>query len=53
MEDERTFAAWVRSKARPFPQAYKRIKAINIGLETVDEPEAEELEAGKNQCALG
>ena len=53
MDDEDAFAAWVQERTRPFPEAYKRIKAINIGLETVDESEAQELEAGKNQCALG
>lgn len=53
MDDERAFAQWVRGRTGPFPEAYKRIKAINLGLETVDDTEAEELEAGRNQCALG
>jgi glyoxylase-like metal-dependent hydrolase (beta-lactamase superfamily II) len=51
--DAGSFRAWVMARAGKFPAAYRRIKAINLGLETVDEVEAEELEAGKNECALG
>ncbi len=36
-----------------FPEAYRTIKAINIGLVRVSEAQAEELEVGKNECALG
>jgi len=46
------FAAWVRAKQRPFPESYRQIKAVNIGLETIDDVTAEELEAGRNVCAL-
>jgi len=53
LADEAAFARWVSDRARPFPDAYRKIKSINIGLATVDDLEAEELEAGKNQCALG
>ncbi len=53
MDDETKFAAWVRARTAPFPDAYRKIKAINLGLLTVDADEADELEAGKNQCALG
>jgi glyoxylase-like metal-dependent hydrolase (beta-lactamase superfamily II) len=51
--DADSFLAWVMARAGKFPAQYRRIKAINLGLETVDEVEAEELEAGKNECALG
>ncbi len=52
IDDEGRFAQWVSSRAGAFPEAYRRIKAINIGLETVDEAQADELEAGRNECAL-
>lgn len=47
------FKAWVMDRAGKFPAQYRRIKAINLGLETIDDVEADELEAGKNECALG
>lgn len=47
------FARWVESKVAPFPENYHRIKAINVGLELVNELEAEELEVGRNECAVG
>jgi len=51
--DALSFKAWVMARTGKFPAVYRRIKAINLGLETVDDVEAEELEAGKNECALG
>jgi glyoxylase-like metal-dependent hydrolase (beta-lactamase superfamily II) len=53
MADEAEFTAWVKSKAGSFPDAYRKIKAVNVGLLQVDETEAEELEVGRNECALG
>lgn len=53
INDPDSFRAWVMERAGKFPAQYRRIKAINLGLETVDDVEAEELEAGKNECALG
>jgi glyoxylase-like metal-dependent hydrolase (beta-lactamase superfamily II) len=47
------FIAWVLERESPFPEAYRQIKAINIGLASVSEEEAEELEVGRNECALG
>jgi glyoxylase-like metal-dependent hydrolase (beta-lactamase superfamily II) len=35
------------------PDAYRRIKTANLGLARVSAAEADELEAGRNQCALG
>jgi glyoxylase-like metal-dependent hydrolase (beta-lactamase superfamily II) len=52
IDDAARFAAWIRSRAGKFPDAYRRIKAINIGLESVEDAEADELEAGRNECAL-
>lgn len=53
IDDGQVFARWIEERAGAFPDVYRRIKAINLGLETVDDLEAQELEAGKNQCALG
>ena len=50
---EAEFASWIAARAGVFPDAYRRIKAVNVGLEVVDDAEAEALEAGRNQCALG
>ncbi len=46
------FGAWVAARCVSFPEAYRRIKAANLGLERIDDDEAEELEGGKSQCAL-
>ncbi len=50
--DETEFAAWVHSKAGSFPDAYRTIKAVNVGLMQVDDGQADELEVGKNECAV-
>ncbi len=47
------FRRWVETMSTSFPEGYRKIKAINVGLVTVDEAEADELEVGKNECALG
>jgi glyoxylase-like metal-dependent hydrolase (beta-lactamase superfamily II) len=47
------FVRWVESRTGSFPEAYRTIKAINVGLLAVNELEAEELEVGRNECALG
>jgi glyoxylase-like metal-dependent hydrolase (beta-lactamase superfamily II) len=47
------FARWVASRVGSFPEAYRRIKAVNVGLVEVGEREAEELDVGRNECALG
>ena len=52
--DERdAFIEWVERQAAPFPDAYRQIKAVNVGLLAVDDRQAEELEVGRNECALG
>jgi glyoxylase-like metal-dependent hydrolase (beta-lactamase superfamily II) len=51
--DPDAFAAWVESKRSAFPEAYRTIKAINVGIMNVDGATADELEGGKNQCAVG
>jgi glyoxylase-like metal-dependent hydrolase (beta-lactamase superfamily II) len=52
LDSEEAFAAWVLARVGAFPESYRRIKAINIGLETADGALSAELEAGKNQCAV-
>jgi glyoxylase-like metal-dependent hydrolase (beta-lactamase superfamily II) len=51
--DEAEFVAWVKKKVGSSPEAYRKIKAINLGLLRVFDLEAQELEGGKNECALG
>lgn len=47
------FAAWVRSRAGSFPEAYRTIKGVNLGLIAASAEEIDVLECGKNACALG
>jgi glyoxylase-like metal-dependent hydrolase (beta-lactamase superfamily II) len=51
--DAGEFQRWVEERAGAFPEAYRKIKAINVGLLRVGDKEAEELEVGRNECALG
>ena len=50
--DRGEFRVWVAARAGDYPESYRRIKAINLALETPSLDEAETLEAGRNQCAL-
>ena len=52
-ENRQEFNKWVESKTASCPDAYRKIKAINVGLIDVNDLDAEELEVGKNECALG
>jgi glyoxylase-like metal-dependent hydrolase (beta-lactamase superfamily II) len=47
------FAAWVLSRAGAFPEAYRTIKGINLGLIAAGLDEIDVLECGRNACALG
>jgi len=51
--DEAAFTAWVMKKVGGSPEVYKRIKAVNLGLIDVWDEEAQELDCGRNECALG
>ena len=53
LTDRQQFTEWVLSKTGDFPDEYRRIKGINLGLEVPSAAEMDELEAGRNQCALG
>jgi hypothetical protein len=51
MKSEEEFVAWVKGRTSSFPEAYRKIKVVNVGLLAVSDQEAEELEVGKNECA--
>lgn len=53
LADRQRFTEWVMGKTGNFPDEYRRIKGINVGLENPSAVEMDELEAGRNQCALG
>ena len=53
IETEAEFRETVRRHASTPPEVYRTIKAINVGLRNVTPEEAQVLEAGKNECALG
>lgn len=52
METEEVFARYIKASLPRFPEAYIDIKRVNAGLMEADEAKAEELELGKNVCAL-
>lgn len=45
------FLAWAGRPAA-FPESYRTIKAVNVGLRELTEREADELELGRNECAV-
>ncbi|MGB3563792.1 MAG: MBL fold metallo-hydrolase [Thermoanaerobaculia bacterium] len=51
--DRGKFVDFVEGKKAAFPDAYRKIKAVNVGLLELSAAEADELEIGKNECALG
>jgi glyoxylase-like metal-dependent hydrolase (beta-lactamase superfamily II) len=51
-KDKAAFGRWVSARTGAFPDTYRTIKAVNLGLANVDDRAAEELEIGRNQCAL-
>jgi glyoxylase-like metal-dependent hydrolase (beta-lactamase superfamily II) len=53
IQDSDLFIRRVLENKAPFPEAYKKIKAINLNLLPAVEEEVEELEIGRNECALG
>lgn len=52
VREREAFLRWAGAPSA-FPEGYRTIKAINVGLKTVTEREAEELEVGRNECAVG
>jgi glyoxylase-like metal-dependent hydrolase (beta-lactamase superfamily II) len=53
IRDGNEFLAWVKRKVTPSPEVYRKIKAVNLGLLEVWDAEAQEMESGRNECALG
>ena len=53
LQDERAFLTWVANHTVTPPASYRSIKLANLGLADVSEAEAEILEFGANQCAVG
>jgi glyoxylase-like metal-dependent hydrolase (beta-lactamase superfamily II)/rhodanese-related sulfurtransferase len=53
IQDPEVFLHHILAQKAPFPEAYRKIKAINVGLAPVVDTEIDELEIGRNECALG
>lgn len=53
IQDERQFLQWISDHATTYPDAYRTIKEANLGLVEPSEADAEILESGPNQCAIG
>ncbi|HEX4627888.1 MAG TPA: MBL fold metallo-hydrolase [Gemmatimonadales bacterium] len=47
------FRAWVAANTTTPPDSYRTMKLANLGLASVSERDAEILEFGPNQCAVG
>jgi glyoxylase-like metal-dependent hydrolase (beta-lactamase superfamily II) len=47
------FLDWVKRNSGSFPESYRMIKAVNVGLMFANDAQASELEVGKNECAIG
>ena len=52
IQDQRTFLQWINEHTTAFPDAYRTIKEVNLGLADLSDTEAEMLESGPNQCAV-
>jgi glyoxylase-like metal-dependent hydrolase (beta-lactamase superfamily II) len=50
---EKAFCDYILASLPEFPEAYVEIKRANAGLASPDERRAQELELGKNICAVG
>jgi glyoxylase-like metal-dependent hydrolase (beta-lactamase superfamily II) len=53
MEDREEFVRFILDNRAPFPDGYRKIKALNVGLAPIVQKEVDELEVGRNECALG
>ena len=53
IQDERLFLKWIADHQTSFPDAYRTIKETNLGLVDLADADAEVLESGPNQCAIG
>jgi glyoxylase-like metal-dependent hydrolase (beta-lactamase superfamily II) len=53
IQDPEVFLHHILDQKAPFPEAYRKIKALNVGLAPIVESEVDVLEVGRNECALG
>lgn len=53
IRDPNAFRAWIAHHASTPPDSYRTIKLANLGLMDVSAADAEILEFGANQCAVG
>ncbi len=53
IRDERAFLTWVAAHTATPPESYRTIKLANLGLVQVSDGDAERLEFGPSQCAIG
>lgn len=52
IQDERAFLQWIEDHKTSFPDAYRTIKEVNLGLRDLPDGKAQVLESGPNQCAV-
>jgi hypothetical protein len=53
IQDPAAFTRWIAEQTRPAPESYRTIKLANLGLLTLSDADAEVVESGPNQCAIG
>jgi len=53
IQERRAFLSWVADHTVVAPESYRTIKLANLGLVDVADADAETLEFGPNQCAVG
>lgn len=53
IREREEFIRFILDQKAPFPAAYRKIKALNVGLAPIIQTEVAELEVGRNECALG
>lgn len=53
IRDKASFLAWVVAHTGTAPESYQTIKLANLGLVDLSDADAELLEFGPNQCAVG
>ncbi len=53
IQDPEVFLRTIMNRRASFPDAYRKIKAMNVGLAPIQDSEVEVLEMGRNECALG
>ena len=51
--EKESFLRDILARSAPFPDTYRKIKAMNLGLAPIVQKEVEEMEVGRNCCALG